>query len=202
MEVSWDFHKHNDMLGFSLLWDNSKPVSHTYRIHTPQGLLSISFIPPGTYAYKTLCPANLNPPRLPWSLPLPNNISVKNDSRDLPVHCTEKQPKFLPYPSISPSFKQLLKKKPKKLISLIPSFYPTPPQLPSVPCCFLPATTFIVFMTPIPSLQGITPARQRLAWMSFSLLKQPPGILVNKLSISFHKEAHHKKVLHPWLSTT
>ena len=111
--------------------------------------------------------------------------------------------KFLPYPSISPSFKQLLKKKKqKKLISLIPSFYPTSPQLPSVPCCFLPATTFIVFMTPMSSLQGITPARQRLVWMSFSLLKQPPGILVNKLSISFHKEAHHKKVLHPRLSTT
>lgn len=142
MEVSWDFHKHNDMLGFSLLWDNSKPVSHTYRIHTPQGLLSISCIPPGTYAYKTLCPANLNPPRLPWSLPLPNNISVKNDSRDLPVHCTEKQPKFLPYPSISPSFKQLLKKKNKKT-HLSHSFilpHPTPAPFSAMllpPCHYI-----------------------------------------------------------------
>lgn len=132
MEVPWDFHKHNDMLGFSLPWDNSKPVTHTYRIHTPQGLLSISYIPPGTYAYKTLCPANLNPRRLPWSLPLPNNISVKNDSRDLPVHYTEKQPKFLPYPSISPSFKQLLKIKQKN--SSLSFLHSTPPHPNSLQC--------------------------------------------------------------------
>ena len=75
---------------------------------------------------------------------------MKNDSSNLPVHYTEKQPKFLPYPSICPSFKQLLKKTKK----LGPLFYPTPP-LVLLSAKLLPSShKFTVFLTPIPSLPG------------------------------------------------
>lgn len=110
------------MLDFSLCRTILTCLTYTADTHS-SGTFSRSFISPGTYANKTLYTVNPKNPRLPCGLPLPNNISTQNDSRDLPVHYTAKQPKILLHPPISPTFKQLLE---KHLISFGGSFYPTP----------------------------------------------------------------------------
>lgn len=79
-DLLWDFHKHDVVLDCALLWNNSKPVSPTYKIQTLQGLLSISFSPPRTCANRILCTGNPNKAGLPRGLHLPNNIFTKNDS--------------------------------------------------------------------------------------------------------------------------